>query len=210
MKATGNYGAGAGDRAEHYLRAGIEPLTPISAATSPDCRCGCYCPTRPSTRSRSRSAWLQGQADSSVMWTSTERSDARAVPVDALDAEVGGIGGELLREGDLVAPGAPGVVHDRWVSDRVEPVTVRYVLRPVQRGRAGLRHRPPEPVAFHVGHVTDQTEQGHLRAQRQGLPSRSVCRAAPGESADRTESAPLSIISAGASGRNLAVAPARR
>lgn len=47
--------------------------------------------------------------------------DADAVPHDALDAEVGGIGGELLREGDLVAPGPPGLVHDRGVGDCTAP-----------------------------------------------------------------------------------------
>jgi hypothetical protein len=32
--------------------------------------------------------------------------DASAIPIEALDAQVGGIGDELLREGHLVAPGA--------------------------------------------------------------------------------------------------------
>jgi hypothetical protein len=35
------------------------PLTPRSAANSPDCRCLCHWPMRPSIRSRSRSAWPQ-------------------------------------------------------------------------------------------------------------------------------------------------------
>src|SRR5215467_10849524 len=41
------------------------------------------------------------------------------------DAEVGGAGDELLREGDLVAPGLPGIVYDRWVGDRAGPVRIR-------------------------------------------------------------------------------------
>ena len=41
------------------------------------------------------------------------------------DAEVWGAGDELLREGDLVAPGLPGIVYDRWVGDRAGPVSIR-------------------------------------------------------------------------------------
>src|SRR5215471_2478310 len=41
------------------------------------------------------------------------------------DAEVGGVGDELLREGDLLAPGLPGIVYDCWVGDRAGPVSIR-------------------------------------------------------------------------------------
>jgi hypothetical protein len=83
-------------------------------------------PTRPSIRSRSRSAWPQWRAYSSIMWTSTSRS-AMVVSVSRshADAELGGAGNELLREGDLVAPGLPGIVYDRWVGDRADPVSIR-------------------------------------------------------------------------------------
>ena len=33
-------------------------------------------------------------------------------------------GDKPLREGDLVAPGLPGIVHDRWVGDRAGPVSI--------------------------------------------------------------------------------------
>src|SRR5215813_10882465 len=64
---------------------------------------------------------------------------ATAVLLKALNAEVGGIGDELLGEGHLAAPGAPGIVHDRRVGNRAEPVSIRHVVRSVQRGSAGLR-----------------------------------------------------------------------
>src|SRR5215471_13107135 len=41
------------------------------------------------------------------------------------DAEIGGAGDELLREGDLAAPGLPGIVYDRRVGDRAGPVSIR-------------------------------------------------------------------------------------
>ena len=40
------------------------------------------------------------------------------------DAEVGGAGDELLREGNLVAPGLPGIVYDRRVGGRAGPVSI--------------------------------------------------------------------------------------
>jgi hypothetical protein len=46
----------------------------LAFTCSPNCRRLCYWPTRPSIRSRSRSAWPQWRAYSSIMWTSTERS----------------------------------------------------------------------------------------------------------------------------------------
>jgi hypothetical protein len=40
------------------------------------------------------------------------------------DAGVGGAGDELLREGDLAAPGLPGIACDRWAGDRAGPVSI--------------------------------------------------------------------------------------
>ena len=51
--------------------------------------------------------------------------DGVSVSRSPADAEVGGAGDELLREGDLIAPGSPGIVYDRWVGDRAGPVSVR-------------------------------------------------------------------------------------
>jgi hypothetical protein len=51
--------------------------------------------------------------------------DGVSVSHSPADAEVGGVGDELLREGDLVAPGLPGIVYDRWVGDRAGPVSIR-------------------------------------------------------------------------------------
>ena len=87
--------------------------------------------------------------------------DGRAVLHRSADGEVGRAGGELLREGDLFVPGAPGAGHHRRICHRARPVGVLDVVGPVQRRRVGLSHHPPEPVALHVGHVADQAEQGH-------------------------------------------------
>src|SRR5512133_3296922 len=51
--------------------------------------------------------------------------DSVSVSHSPADAEVGAVGDELLREGDLVAPGLPGLVYDRWVGDRAGPVSIR-------------------------------------------------------------------------------------
>src|ERR1700747_1276053 len=50
--------------------------------------------------------------------------DGVSVSHNPADAEVGGAGDELLREGDLVAPGLPGIVYDRWAGDRPGPVSI--------------------------------------------------------------------------------------
>ena len=89
----------------------------LAAAISPAFRC--HWPTRPSIRSRSRSAWPQWRAYSSIMWTSTSRSamvpPSRIVPRMPRSGEPAT---KLFREGNLVAPGLPGIVYDRWVGDR--------------------------------------------------------------------------------------------
>jgi 2-haloacid dehalogenase len=87
--------------------------------------------------------------------------DGVAVAHGAADTQVGRIGDELVREGDLLAPGLPGTGHDGRVGDRAEPVSVGGLVGPEQRGSVGLGHHPPEPVALHIGHVTDETEQRH-------------------------------------------------
>jgi hypothetical protein len=51
--------------------------------------------------------------------------DGVSVSHSPADAEVGGTGDELLREGDLVAPSLPGIVYDRRVGDRAGPVSIR-------------------------------------------------------------------------------------
>src|SRR5215471_16287570 len=50
--------------------------------------------------------------------------DGVSVSHGPADAEVGGAGDELLREGDLVAPGLPGIVDDRRLGDRAGPVSI--------------------------------------------------------------------------------------
>src|SRR5215469_6962637 len=51
--------------------------------------------------------------------------DGVSVSHSPADAEVGGVGDKLLREGDLVAPGFPGIVYDRRVADCASPVSIR-------------------------------------------------------------------------------------
>ena len=51
--------------------------------------------------------------------------DGVSVSHSPADPELGGAGDELLRESDLVAPGLPGIVYDRWVGDRTGPVSIR-------------------------------------------------------------------------------------
>ena len=46
------------------------------------------------------------------------------LPHGPADPEVGGAGDELLREGDLAAPGLPGIVYDRRVGGRAGPVSI--------------------------------------------------------------------------------------
>src|SRR6185312_10038392 len=65
--------------------------------------------------------------------------DGVSVSHSPADAEIGRAGDELLREGDLVAPGSPGIINDRRVGDRAGPVSIRQVPGPVQRRRVGLR-----------------------------------------------------------------------
>jgi NADPH-dependent ferric siderophore reductase len=55
----------------------------------------------------------------------TIEGDGVSVSHSPADAEVGGACDELLREGDLVAPGLPGILYDRWVGDRAGPVSIR-------------------------------------------------------------------------------------
>ena len=50
--------------------------------------------------------------------------DGVSVSHSPADAEAGGAGDELLREGDLVAPGSPGIGYDRRVGDRVGLVSI--------------------------------------------------------------------------------------
>src|ERR1700755_650797 len=50
--------------------------------------------------------------------------DGVSISHSPADAEVGGAGDEFLCEGDLVAPGSPGIVDDGWVGDRAGPVSI--------------------------------------------------------------------------------------
>jgi hypothetical protein len=51
--------------------------------------------------------------------------DGVSISHSPTDAEVGGAGDELLREGDFAAPGLPRIVYNRWVGDRAGPVSIR-------------------------------------------------------------------------------------
>jgi hypothetical protein len=68
------------------------------------------------------------------------------------DAEVGGVGDELLREGDLVAPCLPGIVCDRWVGDRAGSGTVSRSLLSVTAFTLARPHgkRQRVPVAANL------------------------------------------------------------
>src|ERR1700691_1976511 len=66
--------------------------------------------------------------------------DGSAVLHRTADGEVGCAGDELFREGDLLAPGLPGVCYYRRICCRARPVGVLDVAGPVQRGRVGPGH----------------------------------------------------------------------
>ena len=134
-----------------------------------------YWPTRPSIRSLSRSAWPQWRAYSSIMWTRTSRSEI-VLP----SAWCRGCRGRRRRRRSARRRRPRPASHPRPrrpPRDRPPRRSSRHrrsLVGPVQRGSVLARHHPPEPVPLHVGHVTDQAEQGHRG--RRHRPARQLAR----------------------------------
>ena len=83
----------------------------------------------------------------------------------AADGEVGRSGDELLREGDLLAPGSPGAGHHRRICHRARLVRVLDVVGPGQRRRVGLGHHPPEPLGSPCTHAAAGKDQRRIRGR---------------------------------------------
>jgi len=127
--------------------------------------CAVTVPTRPSIRSRSRSACRSagraprscGQALRAVRWSlrlaSSRRCRAR--------------GSRRRTSPRRRPPRARLARHPLPPPGRRPPQPSQHRPGPSTStaGRVGLRHHPAEPVAFNVGHVADQAEQGHGRGR---------------------------------------------
>ena len=121
-----------------------------------------YWPTRPSIRSRSRSACPRCRAYSSTMCTITSRSAT---------VDPSFIGRRTSRSGEsstycwAKATSSRQARHASATTAGSGTAPAQSAsatsFRPVPRRRVRLGHHPPEPVALHVGHVPDQAEQRH-------------------------------------------------
>ena len=99
------------------------------------------------------------RAYSSIMCTSNSRSETGLIfGVAAGEAEVV-VAGELLGEGDLLAPRRPRLLDHGLVGDRPVEVGVGVGLGLVAPGHVMPGEPAAEPAAFHLGHVPDQAEQ---------------------------------------------------
>jgi hypothetical protein len=107
-----------------------------------------------------------------MRWTITQRSVMPSAPTWVAHLEVGGRADEVVGEGDLGAPGPPGVVHDGLVGRGSVPVTVTVLVGAVQVGGVLAGHDSPKPRPFHLGQVADQAEQRHGRG---GMERRASC-----------------------------------
>ena len=115
-----------------------------------------YWPTRPSMRSRNRSAWPLWRAYSSIMWTMSSQRDRLPGTVPPDEAEIG-VTSELLGEGDLVVPCSPGILDNRLIGHGAVEVTIGLDVGLVASGYVLAREPLPEPLPLDIGHVAHQT-----------------------------------------------------
>ena len=124
-------------------------------------RGGCYWPTRPSMRSRSRSACPLWRAYSSIMCTSSSRSEtgspSESQPTKPRSwSRVNCSAKAISSRHAACASSDDGRVGDRPVEVGVGVGVGLVPLWYVEPGEPAA-----EPGAFHLGHVPDQAEQGH-------------------------------------------------
>ena len=125
---------------------------------------------RPSIRSRSRSACPLWRAYSSIMCTSNSRSETGSPSESQPTNSEVVVAGELVSEGDLLAPRRPRLLDHRRVSDRPVEVGVGVLVGAVASGYvlpgdgAGTRRVPPRPCAGSGRAVTWWTVQRARRA----------------------------------------------
>ena len=118
-----------------------------------------YWPTRPSMRSRRKSAWpLCRRVFLDHVDDDLTQCD-RAFAVVTGDPQVRGAGHEVLGERDLGPPGGPGPGHHGRVGNRVVEVRIGPLPGAVQAGRVLAGQGPAEPAPLGFGQVTDQAKQ---------------------------------------------------
>ena len=116
--------------------------------------------------SRSRSAWPQCRAYSSIMCTTMSRRKCPSAPTkprSSVSAD------EPLGELHLRPPGRPGLGHHLGITDRAVEVLGGLALGTVVLRHLLAGHPDPEPDLLHPGHVADQAQQGH-RGRRHRAP----------------------------------------
>ena len=120
--------------------------------------------------SRRRSAWPLWRAYSSIMWTSTQRSETRSRlrrdPTSSSDVEGGG---DVSRRRALGRKVRECVVDIGGVDVVEVAVGVRRVVVEARRGVLA-RHDPLEPVPLHLGHVPDESQQREPRRRHRAGP----------------------------------------
>ena len=70
---------------------------------------------------------------------------------------------ELFGKGDFVLPCGPRFVHDCLIPNRTIEVAIRLSFGLISIWYTLAREPLPEPLAFHLGQVPNQTEQRHRR-----------------------------------------------
>jgi glycerophosphoryl diester phosphodiesterase len=68
---------------------------------------------------------------------------------------------ELIRERDLLTPGLPGLLNDRLVRHGAVEVTVWILRALIELALVTVGEAGSEPHVLDLGHVADQSEQGH-------------------------------------------------
>ena len=163
-----------------------------------------YWPVRPSMHSRSRSAWPQWRAYSSIRCTTTSRISIG--PSSCCPQVVHRVGRlELLGVRDLGPPGGPGLRHDGVVRDRAVEVGVTVlVLAPHLRQVEVATHHPAPPreldrreVARRAPAATSSTEARIVGPAARRRDRRTCARTSYGSgpgSSRRTASSPRSVV----------------